>query len=271
MLILMFSGRNLAWRVKHLRRDPCEKFKPVVVNPWNPENVPLTHKSGPWIPGDRHQAIEIDDDAGDAVNTDEQPIIVQQEDEMEEEFMSPDGEGTQLNDSQQDVDKHDDSTFTTQQSIDGRDAALLLSTAAAEAAQAISSPSVGDDDVAMQDVPEQDNSAEDSDAHSNTEHQKTTRSASLTDEVEHNPADDDPARKLWCICNGEDNGTLMILCNNADDPKCKGKWYHRRCVDMGGQSTETIDWYCGDCRKKLKLGVYSNGCVAQGRKQGRRR
>jgi hypothetical protein len=27
-----------------------------------------------------------------------------------------------------------------------------------------------------------------------------------------------------------------------------------------------MDWYCPDCRKKLKLGVYSNGCVTQGRK-----
>jgi hypothetical protein len=263
------SGRNLAWRVKHLRRDPCEKFKLLIVNPWIPENVPSNHKSGPWIPGDRHQAIEISDDAEDAVDTDEQAMVVDQDDDAEEDFTSPDGEGTQLNDSQQDVNKDNDSTSTTQQSTEEQDAALLLSTAAAETAQDITLPSVDDDDVAMQDALEQDDSAEDSDAHSNTEVEKTTRSISLADEEEHDPADDDPARKLWCICNGEDNGTPMILCNNADDPDCKGKWYHRICVDMGGQSTEKIDWYCGDCRKKLKLGVYSNGCVAQGRKQGR--
>jgi hypothetical protein len=271
-LILMFSGRNLAWRVKHLRRDPCEKFKPVIVNPWIPGNVPSNRKNGPWIPGDRHQAIEINDDAEDAVNTDEQAMVVDQDDDdAEEDFTSPDGEGIQLNDSLQDVDKDNDATLTTQQGTEEQNAALLLSTAAAETAQDTTLPSIDDDDddVAMQDALEQDDSAEDSDTHSNTEHEKTTRSTSLANEEEHDPADDDPARNLWCICNGEDNGTPMILCDNADDPNCKGKWYHRTCVDMGGQSTEKIDWYCRDCRKKLKLGVYSNGCVAQGRKQGR--
>jgi hypothetical protein len=269
--LILFSGRNLAWRVKHLRRDPCEKFKPVVVNPWIPENVPSIRKNGPWIPGDRHQAIEINDDAEDAVNTDEQAMVVDSYD-AEEDFTSPEGEGTQLNDSLQDVDKDNDSALTTQQSTEEQDAALLLSTAVAETAQDTSLSPVDDDDdndVAMQDALQQDDSAEDSDTHSNTEVEKTTRSTSLANEDEHDPADDDPARNLWCICNGEDNGTPMVLCNNADDPDCKGKWYHRTCVNMERQSTDKIDWYCGDCRKKLKLGVYSNGCVAQGRKQGR--
>jgi hypothetical protein len=264
--ILKLSGRNLAWRVKHLQRAPCANFQPVVVNPWTLEDVPSHRKNGPWIPGDRLQAIHINDDAAeDPVDAAEQAIIVDQDDQdddAEEDFTNPDGEGTQLDGSPQDVEKDHDSTLTTQQSSDEQNAAVLLTTAAAGNAQVTTSPSVEDDDVAMEDASEQDDSVEDSDAHSNTELEKTTRATSPASE----DAFDDGSRTNWCVCNGEDTGTSMILCDNAKDPICEGKWYHPTCVDMTRPPPKKMDWYCPDCRKKLKLGVYSNGCVTQGRK-----
>jgi hypothetical protein len=262
-----FSGRNLAWRVKHLQRAPCANFQPVVVNPWTLEDVPSHRKNGPWIPGDRLQAIQINDYAAeDSVHAGEQAIIVDQDDQdddAEEEFINPDGEGTQLDGSPQDVDKDHDSTLITQQSIDEQGATVLLTTAAVENAQDTTSRPIEDDDVAMQDAAsEQDDSAEDSDTRSNTEHEKTTLATSPASEEEF----DDGSRTNWCVCNGEDTGTSMILCDNAKDPICEGKWYHPTCVDMTRPPPKTMDWYCPDCRKKLKLGVYSNGCVTRGRK-----
>jgi hypothetical protein len=245
-----------------LQRAPCAKFTPVIVNPWTLEDVPTHRKNGPWIPGDRRQAVQINDNTEGPVDADEQAIIVDQDDDAEEDFTSPDGEGTQLDGPQQDADKDHDSTLSTQQSTDEQDAAVLLTIAAAENAQDTTSPAIEDGDVAMQDASDQNDSAEDSDTHSNTEHEKTTRATSPASEEDF----DDGSRTNWCVCNGEDTGTSMILCDNAKDPICEGKWYHPSCVDMTRPPPKNMDWYCPDCRKKLKLGVYSNGCVTQGRR-----
>lgn len=256
-----FSGRNLAWTVKHLQRAPCEKFQPVIVNHWT-YVVPSNQKHSPWIPGDRHQAIEINEDAEDSVDLNEQEVMavdraVDVEDQdvvVEEDFPIPDGEGTQLDDSPQDIDKGNDSTLTTQQSINEQSATVLLSTAAAETAEDTTSPSTDDDDVAMQDVLEQNGSTAIS-----SENQKPTQPTSLASGDESDS--DEPGRTLWCVCNGEDTGTSMTQCHNHSDPACRGKWYHHTCVDLIRPPPKTMDWYCGDCRKKHKLGVYSNGCV----------
>lgn len=263
-----FSGRNLAWKVKHLRRAPCEKFQPVVVNPWiSAEGVPSNHNQLPWIPGDRqHQPIEINDDAEDSADQHEQAIVVDQDDDMEEDFTEIDGEGTQLNNSPYNIGKDNDSTLTTQQSIDEPDDTVLLNTVTAETVQDVRSLSIDDDDVAMQDVLEQNDSSAGSSTPNNTDNDKPTQPTYPDNEEDPNIAPDDKGRTNWCICNGEYTGSIMIECKNCEDPDCKGKWYHITCVGLARPPAKNVDWYCEDCRKKLKLGVYSNGCVAQSRK-----
>jgi hypothetical protein len=260
------SGRNLAWTVKHLQRAPCEKFQPVIVNPWIPVDVPSNRTHLPWILGDRHQAIEISDDAEDPVDPDEQETIVEDQDvDVEEDFSLPDGEGTQLDRSPQDIDKDNDSTLTTQQSLNKQGATVLLSTAAAEIAMDTTSPSThDDDDIAMQDASEQNDSAAIS-----SENEKPSQPTSLASEDESDH--DESGRTLWCVCNGEDTGTSMTQCHNHNDPACKGKWYHHTCVDLTRPPPKHMDWYCDDCRKKLKLGVYSNGCVDKTRTVDKKR
>jgi hypothetical protein len=242
-----------------------------------PVDAPSNRKHLPWIPGDRHQAIEINDDTEDPLDLYEQEATVVDQDvdvedqgiDVEEDFSLPDGEGTQLDDSPQNIDKDNDSTLTTQQSINEQSATVLLSTAAAETAQDTTPPSTDDDDdddddVAMQDVLDQNDSAAIS-----SEDQKPTQPTSLASGDESDS--DEPGRTLWCICNGEDTGTSMTQCHNHNDPACRGKWYHHTCVDLIRPPPKTMDWYCGDCRKKLKLGVYSNGCVDKTRTIGEKR
>lgn len=65
--------------------------------------------------------------------------------------------------------------------------------------------------------------------------------------------------ELFCSCMGVDDGTPMILCNEA---KCLRQWYHLRCIDMENLPNEdgksisdhlrqrlmTVDdWYCDRC------------------------
>ena len=250
-----------------------------------PVDVPSNHKHLPWIPGDRHQAIDINDDAEDPLDLDEQEATVVDHDvdvvdqdvdvedqdvDVEEDFSLPDGEGTQLDDFPQNIDKGDDSTLTTQQSMDEQGATVLLSTAAAEIAPDTTSPSTDDDaDIAMQDVSEQNDSAAKSSVRSNTDEGKPTQPTSPASEEESDH--DESGRTLWCVCNGEDTGTSMTQCHNHKDPACKGKWYHHTCVDLTRPPPKHMDWYCGDCRKKLKLGVYSNGCVDKTRTVDKKR
>ncbi|CAD0091886.1 unnamed protein product [Aureobasidium vineae] len=265
--LLYMRGRNLAWKTKHLRRAPCEMFQPVVVNPWVQQDITLNREHLPWIPGDHHQAIEINDDAEDLVDTDEQAVMKNQD--TEEDFTSPEGEGTQLDDTLQDVDDDNDSALQTiEQDTDDQDAALLPSTTAAENTYRISSQANHNRDTMMEDVPEQDDFEENSSTHSNSDHEDLAHSTSTTSEEEPNLAYDHPDRTLWCTCNGPDpeDGTYMVLCNNHEDNDCKGKWYHLSCVGLQRNPSKEVDWYCEDCRKKFNTGVYSNGCVNPKRK-----
>lgn len=260
-----YSGRNLVWKVNHLRRAPCEKFRPVIVNPWiSAEGVPSNHNQLPWIPGDRLRPVEINGDAEEPADPDED-TMAEQDDDMEEDFTEIDGEGTHL-ESPHNIDTDKDSTLTTQQSIDEQDDIVLLNTVAAEAVQDTRLPSVDDENITVQDVLEQIDSAEESSTPNNTENEKPTQPTSPDSEEDPDPASDDQGRTNWCICNGEYTGSIMIECKNCEDPDCKGKWYHTACVELARPPAKTVDWYCGGCRKKLKLGVYSNGCVDQSRK-----
>ncbi|KAI4720011.1 hypothetical protein E4T48_03799 [Aureobasidium sp. EXF-10727] len=264
--LLYMRGRNLAWKTKHLRRAPCEMFQPVVVNPWVREDVTLDRENLPWIPGDRHQAIEINDDAEDAVNTEGQAAIEHRD--TEEDFTSPDGEGTQLDDTLQDIDEDEHlAQPAIEQTTDDQDTALLPSPTAAETTHHTSSQANQNADTLMEDVPEQDDSEDNTSTHSTSSHENPpAHSTSPTNQDSLNLAQDNPDRTLWCICNGPDHGTYMVLCNNHEDNDCKGKWYHLSCVGLQRNPPKEVDWYCGDCRKKFNVGVYSNGCVDPKRK-----
>lgn len=47
----------------------------------------------------------------------------------------------------------------------------------------------------------------------------------------------------WCKCNGVDDGSPMINCDNDD---CEIKWFHFKCV---GISDTPDTWFCNNCKK----------------------
>ncbi|CZT15687.1 uncharacterized protein RCC_01520 [Ramularia collo-cygni] len=69
----------------------------------------------------------------------------------------------------------------------------------------------------------------------------------------------DPDEPRYCICGDVSWGT-MVGCD-ADD--CKQEWFHLECVDLKEEPKRLTKWYCPDCRKKLKLGINTNGLVGR--------
>jgi len=52
--------------------------------------------------------------------------------------------------------------------------------------------------------------------------------------------------KTYCYCNGMDDGSKMILCENED---CmSGQWFHLKCLNM--KRAPKGSWYCNECQKK---------------------
>jgi hypothetical protein len=74
----------------------------------------------------------------------------------------------------------------------------------------------------------------------------------------------DPDEPRYCLCGDVSWGT-MIACDNEEN--CEKEWFHLTCVGLGELPPRRTKWYCPDCRKKLKMGVNSNGLV--GRATGR--
>ncbi|KAK6002690.1 hypothetical protein QM012_001440 [Aureobasidium pullulans] len=270
--LLYMRGRNLGCKTKHLRRAPSEMFQPVVVNPWVREDVTLHREHLPWIPGDIHRATENNDNEEDAVFTHEQAIVVHQGDDVEADFTMPDGESTQLDSTQQSADLDDgnhDSTLqiteqravteqqgnqleqnidqddddnddgnnddralqTTEQSDVEEVASMLPENLPAKITYRTRSQAVQNADIVMQNAPEQDDSSS-----------------------------DDPDR-VYCICDGSVDGGTMVQCDNHKDSDCKGKWFHLKCVGLMRSPADDVHWYCMDCRKKLRRGLFSGGVV----------
>ena len=74
--------------------------------------------------------------------------------------------------------------------------------------------------------------------------------------------DDDgisPDEPRYCLCGDVSWGT-MIACDNED---CEKEWFHLSCVGLDGLPPRRTKWYCPDCRKKLKMGVATNGLVGK--------
>ncbi|EMD00625.1 hypothetical protein BAUCODRAFT_28971 [Baudoinia panamericana UAMH 10762] len=74
----------------------------------------------------------------------------------------------------------------------------------------------------------------------------------------------DPDEPRYCVCGNVSYGT-MIACDNED--ACEKEWFHLDCVGLEDLPPRRTKWYCPDCRKKLRLGVGTNGLV--GRQVGR--
>ena len=64
----------------------------------------------------------------------------------------------------------------------------------------------------------------------------------------HNLLNNDPSEKMtvqprYCICNGIDDGRLMVVCEGCE------KWFHCDCINMSPQAAKEMDdYFCADCR-----------------------
>lgn len=70
----------------------------------------------------------------------------------------------------------------------------------------------------------------------------------------------DPSEPRYCVCDDISWGT-MIACDN--EATCEKEWFHLSCVGLDDLPPRRTKWYCPDCRKKLKLGVATNGLVGR--------
>ncbi|KAG9518472.1 hypothetical protein KCV07_g5541, partial [Aureobasidium melanogenum] len=273
--LLYMRGRNLGCKTKHLRRAPSEMFRPVVVNPWVRDDVVVDREHLPWIPGDRTVGtVDGNDDVEDVSDTEVQAVIVHHGDDVEADFTMPEGESTQLENTQFDDTQLDDTEHNVNKD-DGADGDTQLNGTEHRDDEDDSSalPSieqtVAEQDSALQntekDVVETDSSplpeatAVKSNYHTRS---KTMQNADATTEdapEQDDSSQDDPDR-IYCICNDTVGGT-MVLCDNHKDNDCKGKWFHTACVNLRKAPPENVHWYCMDCRKKLRRGIFSNGTV----------
>ena len=73
----------------------------------------------------------------------------------------------------------------------------------------------------------------------------------------------DPDEPRYCVCGDVSWGT-MIACDNEE--ACDKEWFHLTCVGLEELPPRRTKWYCPDCRKKLKLGVSTNGLVGSARR-----
>lgn len=82
------------------------------------------------------------------------------------------------------------------------------------------------------------------------------------------PAEElDPDEEHYCLC-GDVSWGAMIACDNEES--CKREWFHLSCVGLVELPPRRTKWYCPECRKKLKVGLGTNGLVAPGVKVGGR-
>ena len=79
----------------------------------------------------------------------------------------------------------------------------------------------------------------------------------LEEEQELEP---DPSEPRYCICGDVSWGT-MIACDN--EATCEKEWFHLSCIGLDDLPPRRTKWYCPDCRKRLKLGVATNGLVGR--------
>lgn len=70
----------------------------------------------------------------------------------------------------------------------------------------------------------------------------------------------DPDEPRYCVC-GDVSWGNMIACDNEEN--CEKEWFHLSCVGLEDLPPRRTKWYCPDCRKKLKLGVATNGLVGR--------
>lgn len=92
-------------------------------------------------------------------------------------------------------------------------------------------------------------------------HTPTTASAPpLEPQPEEEQEQIDPSEPRYCNCGDVSWGT-MIACDNEEN--CEKEWFHLDCVGLEDLPPRRTKWYCPDCRKKLKLGIATNGLVGR--------
>jgi hypothetical protein len=100
-------------------------------------------------------------------------------------------------------------------------------------------------------------------ASSSKPHTPTTTTAgmatlSLAGQVDEE--EPDPSEPRYCVCDDISWGT-MIACDN--EASCEKEWFHLSCIGLDDLPPRRTKWYCPDCRKKLKLGMQTNGLVGR--------
>ena len=100
-------------------------------------------------------------------------------------------------------------------------------------------------------------------ASSSKPHTPTTTTAgmatlSLAGQVDEE--EPDPSEPRYCVCDDISWGT-MIACDN--EASCEKEWFHLSCIGLDDLPPMRTKWYCPDCRKKLKLGMQTNGLVGR--------
>ena len=99
-------------------------------------------------------------------------------------------------------------------------------------------------------------------ASSSKPHTPTTTTAGTNTLLpeEEQELEPDPSEPRYCTCDDISWGT-MIACDN--EATCEKEWFHLSCVGLDDLPPRRTKWYCPDCRKKLKLGVATNGLVGR--------
>jgi hypothetical protein len=69
----------------------------------------------------------------------------------------------------------------------------------------------------------------------------SVRQDALVPVILDEPNESTPAQ-TWCTCHTQDDGNLMICCENSD---CTIQWYHARCVGVRNKPVHA--WWCPTC------------------------
>ena len=66
------------------------------------------------------------------------------------------------------------------------------------------------------------------------------------DGSEYNPGAEDEDTREYCFCRTRSYGE-MVGCENDE---CPYEWFHLECVGLKKPPSESVVWYCPECRTK---------------------
>ena len=62
----------------------------------------------------------------------------------------------------------------------------------------------------------------------------------------NNHTNTNSSKEMYCVCNGPDNGRIMILCEN--EHCSSGTWFHFECLNIIRKPRGK--WFCPNCKIK---------------------